>query len=546
VAPQVDYEVDGVRHVFRLDKDAVSIGRGPDNDMVIQDHSISRHHARLLRQEGAWHVTDLGSKNGTHVVDRPDTKAALQDGDVVMLGKFPVTFHDQRVSGIALGQPVELRADEASGTLFQPARDFSALVGTAPGAVRDPTAEVDRLHKLLAVLSQVSGALLGSKSLDELLNYMIDLVFQHLPAERAFVMLWDEKKQQLVERIARQRQAAEGGQAPTIRVSRTIADKVCKDRMGVITTDAQSDARFAGGASIMAMGIRSAMAAPLGHGETVEGLIYVDTPFHVKAFDAFDLDLLSALGNHAAIAIQQARLQESIVSERLSRQRLERYHSPAVVERIRKGGLTGETLAADEREVTVLFADVVGFTSRCERLEPREVAAFLNRCFSRMADMIFRYEGTLDKFIGDCVMAVFGAPLEQPDHALRAVATAVDIRAAIEELNEELDEGERVQFRVGLNSGRVVAGDIGSVRRSDYTVLGATVNLASRLESSVARPGQIVVSDATNDAIAPWFETRFVTEAQPKGISRVVRCYEVIGRRPGVALELAPAAAAAR
>ena len=172
----------------------------------------------------------------------------------------------------------------------------------------------------------------------------------------------------------------------------------------------------------------------------------------------------------------------------------------------------------------------MGFTDRCERTEPREVAELLNRYFSRMADMVFKHEGTLDKFIGDCLMAVFGAPLEMDDHAARAVNAALDMKEALRQLNEDMPEADRVEFRVGMHSGRVVAGDIGSARRSDYTVLGATVNLAARLQSAVSEPGQIIISDATLAALGGRFQTRGVGEFQPKGISRMVHCYEVLGR----------------
>jgi adenylate cyclase len=144
---------------------------------------------------------------------------------------------------------------------------------------------------------------------------------------------------------------------------------------------------------------------------------------------------------------------------------------------------------------------------------------------------VFKHEGTLDKFIGDCIMAVFGAPLEMDDHAARAVTAAIDMKEALRQLNEDMPEADRVEFRVGMHSGRVVAGDIGSARRSDYTVLGATVNLAARLQSAVAEPGQIIISQVTLDALGDRFDVRPVGEYQPKGISRMVRCYEVVGRR---------------
>jgi len=290
-----------------------------------------------------------------------------------------------------------------------------------------------------------------------------------------------------------------------------------------------SDERFAGGQSIIDLGIRSAMAAPLWNADRVEGLIYADSQIRAKAFDNFDLDVLSALGNHAAVAIEQFRLQKAITDQQLVRQRLERYHSPAVIEHITAHG--EQTLVADELEVTVMFADVVGFTPRCESLEPRQVAELLNRYFSEMADVIFRHEGTLDKFIGDCLMAVFGAPLSAKDHATRGALTALEMREALDALNEPRSPESRLQFRIGMHSGKVIAGDIGSIRRSDYTVLGSTVNLAARLESGVAGPGQIVISDTMNEALQGKFETRAIGDYRPKGLSRDVTCYELLGRK---------------
>jgi adenylate cyclase len=529
VPPEVTYEQAGQRHTYVLDKDEISIGRAPENDLVIQDGSISRFHAKIHREGGHWHITDLGSKNGTHVNDVSSPVSNLKDGDEILLGKLPMSFRDQ-AAGVALTAPPSgTMVDDVSGTIFRHAVDFSSLANKPQQSARSPQMDADRLRKLLSIVTEVSQALLAALPLDQTLQKVLDLVFQQLPVERGCVLLWDEKRMELVPKVSRSRDAKAAGE---INISRTIAEKVFREKVAVLTTDAQHDPRFAGGASILALGIRSAMAAPLWRGDRVEGLIYVDTPLHVKAFDDFDLDLLSALGNHAAVAIEQSRLQESILEERLSRQKLERYHSPAVVERITHGGGELEMLEADEREVTVVFADAVGFTDRCERTEPREVAQLLNRYFSRMADMIFRHEGTLDKFIGDCLMAVFGAPFPLDDHENRAVESAIDMRDALRELNMELAEDQRLQFRVGMHSGRVVAGDIGSAKRSDYTVLGATVNLAARLQGSVAEPGQIIISDATAEALRDRFILREVGEFQPKGISRPVKCFEVMDRRP--------------
>jgi adenylate cyclase len=531
--PKLVYYLGGRQIVYPLDTDEVTIGRSTHNDIVIDQSTVSRKHARLKSQGKDWRVTDLGSTYGTRINDGDSTDAVLKDGDKIFLHRFPLTFVDRAaevqgdismhsVPGASLIMPAAEQSDGVeTHAVYQETVNFSSLAAMS--------ADVEHLKKLLSVVTKASETILVSHSLDDTFKKVLDLVFQYMPVQRGFIMLYDDARQNLVARCVRHREEQPGGQSE-IEFSRTIAEKVCREKVAVLTTDAQADGRFAQGQSILTLGIRSAMAAPLWSGDQVDGLIYADTTLRAKAFDKFDIDLLSALGNQIAFAIEQHRLQESVMEQELARRRLERYHSPAVVERITTARV-GDTLMVDEREATVLFADVVGFTDRCTNLEPREIADLLNHYFGEMAEAIFRHEGTLDKFIGDCVMAVFGAPLAIHDHARRAVEAALDMRTALRELNEPLPVDERLRFRVGIHSGVVVAGDIGSPSRRDYTVLGSTVNTAARIESTIAEPDQIVISEDTLAALPRRYETQSVGEHQPKGLPRAIRCHRVVGRR---------------
>ncbi len=519
--PELLYELDGRQFRFTLDKDDITIGRDSKNDVVIKREWVSRRHARVYVENGAWRVTDLGSLNGTRVNDLGHTDTVLSDGDIIYLQRFPVTFRGRSAPLVSLTGVEGHEVDLGMHTVVQTAVDFSALASSPPS--------MDRLRKLLSVVSQASKAILASTSLDETFNKVLDLVFSSLPVERGFIMVWDDEKQDLVARCVKHKGQAEGA-GSLIRFSRTIAEKVYRDKVAVLTTDAQADGRFADGASVAELGIRSALAAPLWHGDRVDGLIYVDA-LRVQMFDKFDLDLLSALGNHVAVAIEQWRLQSSIIEEQVARRRLARYHSPAVVELITSStDSPDEMFMAHEQDATVLFADVVDFTGHCENREPREIAELLNHYFSVMVDEVFEHQGTLDKFIGDCIMAVFGAPLPRQDHPQQAALAALGMREALERLNESLPPESRLRFRVGLHSGNVVAGNIGSARRTDYTVLGATVNLASRLEDA-AEPGQIVISETTRRAIGDEFVTRSLGRRELKGISGTVACYELVRSR---------------
>lgn len=536
MTPKLVYYLGGRQFVYPLEKDEVTIGRSTHNDIVIDQSTVSRKHARLRREGSAWRVTDLGSTYGTRVNDDDSTDTELGHGDKIFLHRFPLTFVEREpaegvesvsmhsVPGASLVMPAAGGEDPLqTHAVYQETVNFSSLAAMS--------ADVEHLKKLLTVVTKASETILVSGSLDDTFAKVLELVFQHMPVQRGFIMLFDDARQNLVARCVRHRDEQSDGHQE-IEFSRTIAEKVCREKVAVLTTDAQTDGRFAQGDSILTLGIRSAMAAPLWNGDQVDGLIYADTTVRTQAFDKFDLDLLSALGNQLAFAIEQTRLQNSVMLQELARRRLERYHSPAVVDRITTAR-AGDALMVDEREVTVLFADVVGFSDRCTNLAPREIAELLNRYFGEMSEAIFRHDGTLDKFIGDCVMAVFGAPLAIHDHARRAVEAALDMRAALRELNEPLLPEERLRFRVGIHSGNVVAGDIGSPSRRDYTVLGSTVNTAARIEATVAEADQIVISDVTRRALPDRYEFRPAGQHQPKGLDRPVECHLVVGRRSG-------------
>jgi class 3 adenylate cyclase len=187
----------------------------------------------------------------------------------------------------------------------------------------------------------------------------------------------------------------------------------------------------------------------------------------------------------------------------------------------------GADLAGAERDVTILFADIRGFTRLSEGLEARDIVTLLNEIFQLVSDCILTRGGTLDKFIGDSVMAYFGAPIPTEDHAVAAVSAAVDIVRAVEERNRKLDpDGHRVGIGVGIHTGAVVVGNIGSDRRADFTAIGDPVNVAARLEK-LAQPGEILVSEAVQRRVRGSHRLRFEGERQLSGRLEPVHVYAV-------------------
>ena len=198
------------------------------------------------------------------------------------------------------------------------------------------------------------------------------------------------------------------------------------------------------------------------------------------------------------------------------------------------------------KDVSVLFSDIVGFTTMSEKMSPAAVSLLLNDYFSRMTDIIFKYEGTLDKYIGDAIMAVFGAPLDMPDHCMRAIKAALEMRDQLESFNADRKEGPTIRIRIGINSGKAVAGEMGGINKKEYTVLGDTVNTASRLESSVAKPMQVVVGENTYTATKDLFDFRSLGPATLKGKERTVEVYEVLGLVGASAVATPPPSPASR
>ena len=525
--------VEGVRHPVDLTEEGITIGRGEAADMRIQSNAVSRVHAKFLLREGRVLVTDMRSLNGTSLNGAPVLEPVpLRPGDTVLLGEVPVQWLDERTEAAPLPPTLQAtgrvgtearialedRAFDASGSILVPHATIEAML--ARHQAESSPAQVDSLFQRLAAMA---GKLLGAAGLPELLDSVMTLVTGQIRCQRGFILLanpagelvpeyvWEEKPGQIVTPI-----------------SRTIARVAMTDQVTILTTDARVDPRFAAGESIKIHGISSALCAPLIVDDQALGVVYLESSLSKGGFKPEDEHLLSAMANFAAVGIQRER-------ETRFRQRLERYHSPQVVNQILKNSqnLEGPILQAQRCEISVLFADISGFTRMSEGMEPLVLAGILNRTFEALTDQIFSRGGTLDKYIGDAIMAFFGAPNPDADHANHALEAAVGMQEALEILNAERPEGyPELRMRIGINSGEAFAGDIGCEKRMDYTVMGSTVNLASRLESGVAKAGQIVVGPRTAE-LTGTVHLRQLPGFALKGIEQEVHPYEVVWTHDG-------------
>lgn len=532
---RISLSVDGALHTVDLTEAGVTVGRGEAADLRIPVNAVSRVHARFFLKDGRPHVVDMKSLNGTTVNGEPAVDPRpFQKGDRVLLGEILVKWVEGpeapapappaetsgTVSAALRGTKgtnpakvaMEDRAFDASGSIFIPHASLEKMLAEPPAK-----AAGDR-QDFLQRLAAMAGTLLRATSLQELLGSVMSVVTEQIRCQRGSILLVDGAGELVPELVWEEKPGATSSP-----ISRTIAHTAMQDRVAILTMDARLDPRFSSGDSIKLHGITSALCAPLIVEDQSLGVIYLEASVAKGGFTRDDEHLLSAMANFAAVGIQRER-------EARFRQRLERYHSPAVVDQILKSSQSKEApgLQATRCDITVLFADISGFTRMSEGLEPLQLAGILNRTFEALTEQIFVRGGTLDKYIGDAIMAFFGAPNPDPGHAQHAVEAAVAMQEVLRELNAQRPEGfPELRMRIGINSGEAFAGDIGSEKRMDYTVMGATVNLASRLESSVAKPGMIVVGPATSARLKS-VALRPLPPASLKGIEHDVEPQEVL------------------
>jgi adenylate cyclase len=394
--------------------------------------------------------------------------------------------------------------------------------------VQDPEV-LRRDYEKLRVSYEMMRAIGVELDVDKLLTKILAAAFQILPADRGVILLYDEDKELTPRCVQTKRQQAEGEE---VVLSTTIIDQVLRDKAAVLSSDASVDSRFSGAHSIIMQGIRSSMAVPLLHASEVFGIMLLDSQIAANAFNEKDLQLFQNVANQAAIAIQNSLFAQRLEAEAVTRERFQRLLSPAIAEQVLAGKVEVKKYG-EARPCTVLFSDIRGFTSMSEAIPAREMVDMLNEYFELMVDIIFKYQGTLDKFVGDEIMALYGAPVSYGDDAVRAVRTALEMYQVLEALNvrREADGKQPIKIGIGINTGEVVAGYLGSSKALEYTVIGDSVNVGARLCSHAA-PGECLISEWTHEVVKDYFEFDPPREIQAKGKAKPLQVYNVLRAKP--------------
>ena len=532
--------------------------------------------------------------------------------------------------------------------LHEASEDLARLAGSLRRISRVVAKREGEREDLLA-LAGIGQVINSSLELDDVLRIVMDTLVRLTGAERGFLMLRDEQGELSI-RIARNLEQ-ETLEDAEFAFSRTVVKRVIAEAEPVLTTNAQRDPRFDKEESVITLNLRSILCVPLKVKDELTGVIYADNRIRTGLFTETELNLLTAFANQAAVAIENARLFESVwrtlgdvsdlknfmddifasiasgvitidlenritlcnqaaetilrrsesqlVGERITevlpvigldlnrylslvrqtgrqmiglelqsaldqrgpltlslslaplknadestrgvaivledltenkqleaqRRLFARMVSPAVIEQLNPDELQ---LGGKRTEITTLFADIRGFTRFSEKYAPEQLVSILNRYLGAAIEAILAQEGTIDKFMGDAIMAFFNAPIPQAEHTLRAVQAALGMREATLMLYQNLPPELHLSFGIGIHSGEAVLGLVGTERRLDYTAIGDGVNTAKRIQEHAAA-GQILISAATYQQVDCHIEARQVQPIIAKGKTQPVPVYEVLG-----------------
>jgi adenylate cyclase len=504
-----------------------TIGRHPDNTIQILDRIISKEHAQIQRTpDGRFLLRDLRSLNGTFMKGERITERFLEDADEITMGSTRLRFVDKGQDDDALH-----RVTIAPGSMTE--SHIRQRINAASGKFLPERSITDekvlrRDYERLRIGHELATAVGSELDLEKLLPKILDKAFELVGADRGAILLTDQRSGELIPRYVKTRT---GKGDKNIVLSNTVISQVLQNKESVLSSDATMDKRFSSAHSIIMQGIRSTMTVPLLHIDELLGVMHLDSQIQSNAFTEKDLQICTGMASQAAIAILNARLAKSIEKEAHTRAQFSRLIPPSVVEQVVKGELTLER-GGRLSEITMLYSDIRGFTAMADGRPPEEVVNTLNEYFEVMVDVLFQHSGTLDKFVGDEIIGLFGAPIPIDDAVYKAVACAKSMMDGLEEFNRtrEAENQAPIKIGIGINTGKVITGAIGSTRALQYTAIGDAMNVASRLVN-IAKPGEIIMSEETYRKVADRVEAEAMPPVKVKGKEKEQKIYRFMAIR---------------
>jgi adenylate cyclase len=517
------------------------IGRSEENDVVLDDptRKVSRQHAQIVCEAAGQPsaIVDLKSVNGVLLNGEPvPGRANLRAGDILTVGLYRLVYHEE---ADASSQPKPITEVplpfqiEAAPVHLEQLQNNSRLLELAADGAPMAASAVDL--SALELMHEVSVSLARTVTVRDVTETAIDLLFRITGVQRATFIPWDEDLQafQHADVFTRSRKVIDVGRTPAnydprqLILSRTILSKVREANSPLHIRDARSVAQASGALSIANAGIQAALCSPLSFQGRFLGVLYADNLMTPEVFSPDDFRTFTSIAAQAGMALASANARDTVLKREVELAAMRLYLPPQVADRISAEDGFLE-LGGVLQTVTVLFADIRGFTPLTEQMAAPEVVLMLNEFFTAMTEAIQEAGGTLDKYIGDCVMALFGAPVVSPDDAQRGIRAAIGMQREVLRLNVARRSRGLcdISIGVGLHTGPAVIGNIGSAQRMQYTAIGDTVNVAARVVST-AKAGQVLASESVRAAVEDDTAFQSLGEVKLKGRQQAVNIYSV-------------------
>ncbi|HEY0320239.1 MAG TPA: adenylate/guanylate cyclase domain-containing protein [Pyrinomonadaceae bacterium] len=522
-------ELEGQKRQWELPEGTrLSIGRAQDNEIRLDDLRVSRHHAELRavsrEQAELWNVSNgnLVLANDKKITNTPHI---LCTGDYIKIisGSFNISWKEDAPLRY-IDEPLSM------GTTMVPATpSVSQLLTTSFSSSQsreDELKELRRKAEILAQLCEMSAALATVFDTGAILDYATEVVMRSIPADCCAALVRDPCGDPKTVSIRFRNQG--NGPVKESTISRTAVRTAMDKRVMLSSHDVTRDVDLNVSQSALMSGIRSLACAPLVGRVDVHGALYIDRRHVLETFTELDTQLLAAVAAQAATALEAANAHERMRREQSARDAFARFMPEHIIKELVENPQKFQ-LGGTNRRVTVLFCDVRGFAKLAHRARPETIVDLLNILFTEMAAAIFKHHGTLNKYLGDGLMALFGAPVKGDTDAVDAVAAAIGMQQRIKAVNEQLTAKNlpNVMLGIGINTGEATVGCIGAEQRLEYTAIGDTVNIASRIEG-IAKPGQILVTQDTAEELGSKFPLSEPWTAQVKHIEDPVKVYSVI------------------
>lgn len=503
--------------------DRTRIGRVLENEVCLQDNKVSRHHAKITYVNHAHVFKDLGSSNGSYIKDVRVAESVLTNGDAVRIGKTTLTFIEDPADSTPSGL-VRIASKPISRNAIQDRIAVGVESAFTPAYQITDSMDWREDYEKLRLGNELLQHVGQQRDLVDILNSIASKLLDIFPADRCAFLLLDSETGNLVPMAIK----VLTGVSKHMSISESILNEVRKTHSALFLADASADERFSHSESVLVQGLHSVLCAPIIFNNQFFGVIHLDSQKSAMVFSRKDLQLITSLVAPVATIIANTKLLQSVEQEAKDKVLLERLLPPSVMQKITSGELKLEKKGGKLKEITILFADIRGFTNIAHCASATSVVEMLNDYFELIVGVVFQFGGTVDKFIGDEVMVLFDALTDVENPTDRAVKCAFHMHGALDLFNRERTaRGEKsIEIGIGINTGDAVVGAIGSSQAMQYTCIGDAVNIAARL-TSMAEPKQTIISEDTFKKMKQKPKHSKLPPVALKGIDRSIQLYSV-------------------